>query len=52
MPKGLLIAIEKVRSIQQPHADRMIDHNATIIARALGGEAPEKGLNGKLSDFH
>ncbi|MEM6278947.1 MAG: zinc ABC transporter substrate-binding protein [Verrucomicrobiota bacterium] len=27
----------------------MIDHNATTIARALGGEAPEKGLNGKLS---
>jgi len=27
----------------------MIDHNATIIARALGGTVPEKGLNGKLS---
>lgn len=27
----------------------MIDHNATTIARALGGEAPEKGLNGKLA---
>lgn len=27
----------------------MIDHNATAIARALGGEAPERGLNGKLS---
>lgn len=27
----------------------MIDHNATTIARALGGEAPEKGLHGKLS---
>jgi manganese/zinc/iron transport system substrate-binding protein len=27
----------------------MIDHNATVIARALGGEAPEKGLHGKLS---
>ncbi len=27
----------------------MIDHNATMIARALGGEAPEKGMNGKLS---
>lgn len=26
----------------------MIDHNVTTIARALGGEAPEKGLNGKL----
>lgn len=27
----------------------MIDHNVTTIARALGGEAPEKGLNGKLT---
>jgi manganese/zinc/iron transport system substrate-binding protein len=27
----------------------MIDHNITITARALGGEAPERGLNGKLS---
>ncbi|MEM1084990.1 MAG: zinc ABC transporter substrate-binding protein [Verrucomicrobiota bacterium] len=27
----------------------MIDHNITTITRALGGEAPEKGLNGKLS---
>ena len=27
----------------------MIDHNATTIARALGGEAPEKGMQGKLS---
>jgi manganese/zinc/iron transport system substrate-binding protein len=26
----------------------MIDHNVTTIARALGGEAPEKVLNGKL----
>jgi manganese/zinc/iron transport system substrate-binding protein len=26
----------------------MIDHNVTTIARALGGTAPEKGLNGKL----
>jgi len=26
----------------------MMDHNATTIARALGGEAPEKGLFGKL----
>ena len=25
----------------------MIDHNATTIARALGGEAPEKGLSGQ-----
>lgn len=28
----------------------MIDHNATRIARALGGEAPEKGMKGKLGD--
>ncbi len=27
----------------------MIDHNVTTIARALGGEAPERGLHGKLS---
>ena len=27
----------------------MIDHNITTIVRALGGEAPQKGLNGKLS---
>jgi manganese/zinc/iron transport system substrate-binding protein len=27
----------------------MIDHNATVIARALGGEAPERGLRGKLA---
>jgi manganese/zinc/iron transport system substrate-binding protein len=27
----------------------MLDHNLTTIATALGGEAPEKGLNGKLS---
>ncbi|MDX1682600.1 MAG: zinc ABC transporter substrate-binding protein, partial [Phycisphaeraceae bacterium] len=27
----------------------MIDHNATVITRALGGQAPEKGLNGKLA---
>jgi manganese/zinc/iron transport system substrate-binding protein len=27
----------------------MIDHNVTTIARALGGSASEKGLNGKLS---
>lgn len=27
----------------------MIDHNVTTIARALGGQAPEKGLNRKLS---
>ncbi|MDA0991294.1 MAG: zinc ABC transporter substrate-binding protein [Verrucomicrobia bacterium] len=27
----------------------MIDHNVTTITRALGGTAPAKGLNGKLS---
>lgn len=27
----------------------MIDHNATTIARALGGEAPERGMQGKLA---
>jgi manganese/zinc/iron transport system substrate-binding protein len=27
----------------------MIDHNVTTIARALGGEAPARGLNGKLA---
>lgn len=27
----------------------MLDHNFTTVTRALGGEAPEKGLNGKLS---
>lgn len=27
----------------------MIDHNVTTIARALGGEAPEKGMQGKLA---
>lgn len=27
----------------------MIDHNITTLTRALGGEAPEKGLFGKLS---
>lgn len=26
----------------------MLDHNVTLIARALGGEAPQRGLNGKL----
>lgn len=30
----------------------MIDHNITTITRALGGTAPEKGLNGKLSPAH
>jgi manganese/zinc/iron transport system substrate-binding protein len=27
----------------------MIDHNATTIARALGGTAPERGMRGKLA---
>ncbi|NRA57655.1 MAG: zinc ABC transporter substrate-binding protein [Phycisphaerales bacterium] len=27
----------------------MIDHNATTIARGLGGEAPEDGMQGKLT---
>ncbi|WP_249695918.1 zinc ABC transporter substrate-binding protein [Stappia sp. WLB 29] len=27
----------------------MIDHNATIISRALGGEAPERGMAGRLA---
>lgn len=27
----------------------MIDHNATTIARALGGSAPERGMDGKLA---
>ena len=28
----------------------MIDHNVTTIARALGGEAPERGMQGRLSE--
>ncbi len=27
----------------------MLDHNITVVTRALDGEAPERGLNGKLS---
>ncbi|MFN3970931.1 MAG: metal ABC transporter solute-binding protein, Zn/Mn family [Gemmobacter sp.] len=27
----------------------MIDHNATVIARALGGEAPARGMSGRLA---
>lgn len=27
----------------------MIDHNVTLIARALGGTAPEKGMQGRLA---
>lgn len=30
----------------------MMDHNATVIARALGGTAPERGLHGKLAAAH
>jgi len=30
----------------------MIDHNATVITRALGGQAPETGMQGKLSPAH
>jgi manganese/zinc/iron transport system substrate-binding protein len=26
----------------------MMDHNITTISRALGGSAPERGLNGRL----
>jgi len=26
----------------------MIDHNATVIAAALGGQVPTRGMNGKL----
>ena len=26
----------------------MIDHNVTTITRALGGEAPARGMNGRL----
>ena len=28
----------------------MIDHNVTTIARALGGEAPERGMHGRLGE--
>jgi len=27
----------------------MLDHNATVMTRALGGDAPETGLNGRLA---
>jgi manganese/zinc/iron transport system substrate-binding protein len=27
----------------------MLDHNATVIARALGGDAPERGYQGRLA---
>ncbi|MEM1330106.1 MAG: zinc ABC transporter substrate-binding protein [Planctomycetota bacterium] len=28
----------------------MIDHNVTTVARALGGDAPERGMNGRLGE--
>lgn len=28
----------------------MLDHNATVISRALGGQAPEKGMRDKLTE--
>ncbi len=30
----------------------MLDHNITLVARGLGGEAPELGMQGKLSTEH
>ena len=30
----------------------MLDHNITTVARALGGEAPERGMRNKLSQSH
>jgi manganese/zinc/iron transport system substrate-binding protein len=30
----------------------MIDHNATTISRALGGDAPQGGMQGKLAESH
>ncbi len=30
----------------------MIDHNVTTLTRALGGEAPARGLKGKLAESH
>jgi manganese/zinc/iron transport system substrate-binding protein len=27
----------------------MIDHNITVISRALGGDAPERGMDDRLS---
>ena len=30
----------------------MIDHNVTVIARALGGEAPGRGMQGLLKENH
>ncbi len=28
----------------------MIDHNVTLVARALGGQAPQRGMQGRLSE--
>jgi manganese/zinc/iron transport system substrate-binding protein len=28
----------------------MIDHNITLIVRALGGEAPARGMQGSLAE--
>jgi manganese/zinc/iron transport system substrate-binding protein len=28
----------------------MIDHNVSTIARALGGEVPQRGMQGKLEE--
>ena len=44
---GLRIAGRKVRRPDRTLAT--VDHNVTTIVRALGGQVPEKGLNGKLS---
>lgn len=30
----------------------MLDHNVTLVARALGGDAPERGFNGRLAPPH
>ena len=37
---GVLSALEVVRALN--------DHNVTTVARALGGEAPPRGMQGKL----
>ena len=29
----------------------MLDHNITLVVRGLGGDAPEKGMFGKLSPY-
>jgi len=28
----------------------MIDHNVTLVTRALGGQAPERGMQGRLAE--